>query len=310
MYATDLADAIRKFDLTVRSGANGWSKRGHGPLSGIKGVVLHHTAGPRTGNYPSLRTVAYGRPGLSGPLAQIGLARDGTVYVFAAGKAYHAGTGYWKGLRSGNSYLLGIEAESTGHGDWTPSQIEAYPRLIAALRFHYGFSSEWCIAHLEWATPKGRKVDVVWPGGPDALRRAADEVYERAVRAGKYVPADADSPKPSQAASRVPVVKAPVKKPSKVKKWTYKLRFKLVVDGKFGPRTVKALQKALRVTIDGDYGPKTKRALQKHLGVSVDGVVGPQTVRALQRRVGTSADGVWGPKTTAALQRALNAGKF
>lgn len=80
----------------------------------------------------------------------------------------------------------------------------------------------------------------------------------------------------------------------------------LAVDGQFGPLTVRALQRLLRVPVDGVYGPQTKRALQSWLGVAVDGIVGPKTVRALQARVGASVDGDWGPKTTRALQAWLN----
>lgn len=81
----------------------------------------------------------------------------------------------------------------------------------------------------------------------------------------------------------------------------------LAVDGQFGPLTVRALQRLLRVPVDGVYGPQTKRALQSWLGVAVDGIVGPKTVRALQAKVGASVDGDWGPKTTRALQAWLNA---
>lgn len=82
----------------------------------------------------------------------------------------------------------------------------------------------------------------------------------------------------------------------------------IVVDGKWGERTTRALQTVLRVKVDGSYGPNTKRALQRHLGVAADGVVGPMTVRALQRRLGVAVDGKLGPQTIKALQRRLNGG--
>lgn len=94
---------------------------------------------------------------------------------------------------------------------------------------------------------------------------------------------------------------------------------KLVVDGDFGPATVRRLQQSLNSTgarpglaVDGGFGPMSKRALQGRLHqtngpVAVDGVLGPQTTRALQRNVGASVDGQWGPMTTSALQRTLNA---
>lgn len=83
---------------------------------------------------------------------------------------------------------------------------------------------------------------------------------------------------------------------------------KLVVDGDFGPASIRALQRVLGVADDGRFGPGTKRALQRRLGVRADGDFGPQSTKALQRKVGTAADGDWGPNTTRALQRHLNAG--
>ena len=103
-------------------------------MSGVEGVVLHHTAGAATGDYPSLAVVRDGRPGLPGPLAHLGLARSGTVYVIAAGLAYHAGASDWAGFVDLNATFLGIEGESVGtRDDWTPAQRDAYPRLVAAL---------------------------------------------------------------------------------------------------------------------------------------------------------------------------------
>ncbi len=110
----------------------------------------------------------------------------------------------------------------------------------------------------------------------------------------------------------------------------------LVVDGDFGPNTVKALQRRLNETepgndlgVDGDMaqtvsnktvtfrGVKTNtgRYLQQRLNwatgpVGIDGDVGQQTIRALQRYVGVGQDGEWGSNTTSALQRKLNTGTF
>ena len=68
----------------------GWKTRGHGDVGTIKGVMCHHTAGSRNGNMPSLGVVTNGYGTLTGPLAQLGLGRDGTFYVIAAGKCFHA----------------------------------------------------------------------------------------------------------------------------------------------------------------------------------------------------------------------------
>src|SRR4051794_40746709 len=64
----------------------GWGTRGSGDMGEVRGVICHHTVGRKTGNMPSLNTLVHGRPDLPGPLAQLGLGRDGTYYVIAAGK--------------------------------------------------------------------------------------------------------------------------------------------------------------------------------------------------------------------------------
>ena len=64
----------------------------------VRGVMCHHTAGPKDGNMPSLGIVTNGRPDLAGPLSQLCLGRDGTFFVVAAGRASHAGEGTGKAL--------------------------------------------------------------------------------------------------------------------------------------------------------------------------------------------------------------------
>lgn len=143
-------------------------------MSSVKGTVCHWTATPdstRPGeDYPSLAIVRDGRAGLPGPLCNLGLGRNGTVYAVAGGLAYHAGEGYWPGIgSSGNANLIGIEAEEGGDGDWTAAMLDAYPRLCAALTVHYGYPLDRNIGHNEWAA--GRKVDIGrWPGGMPAFR--------------------------------------------------------------------------------------------------------------------------------------------
>jgi hypothetical protein len=162
---TWLADVLRGAGLGVVE-VPGWETRGHGVPGPILGVLLHHTAGPASGNYPSLPVVRDGRPGLAGPLANLGLARDGTWYVIAGGVAWHAGAGTipWIPADQGNQHLIGVEAESTGiltagKADWTPQQLNSYPRGVAALLNYLALPSSRAIAHREWAP--GRKVDPV-----------------------------------------------------------------------------------------------------------------------------------------------------
>jgi hypothetical protein len=181
-WLTDLSTAVQASGLTVHEVA-GWQTR-HAPdsrgsaLIAMDGVVGHHTAGPKSGDHPSLGTVVNGRPGLQGLLAQLFLSRSGEVYVCGAGVAWHAGEGSGFGFpaNDANWYTIGIEAESAGVGDWTPEQLDAYPRLVRALADHYDFPIDGkFIGHLEWAPL--RKIDPHgWPGGMNGLRSQAKSV--------------------------------------------------------------------------------------------------------------------------------------
>lgn len=150
MLLTDLADACRKADLHVTEVA-GWQSRGHGSMAGVRTVVCHHTAGPATGEAPSLNYIR------DNGLSQLVLGRSGTVYVVAAGICWHAGVVHrseWS-----NSYSIGIEAEATGRDAWSDVQYESYARLCAALVEHYGLSVADVRGHKEVAAPAGRKID-------------------------------------------------------------------------------------------------------------------------------------------------------
>ena len=159
---TDLATAARKSGLNVVE-VSGWRTRGHGQMGDVRTIVAHHTAtsAAAPGNYPSMRIVRDGRSDLPGPLAQLGLGRDGTVYVIAAGLAYHAGK-----VRDddySNAHAIGIEAEHPGVGAWSNRQYDAYVRLCAALAKHYDVPVSRVLGHKEVCAPVGRKSDPNFP---------------------------------------------------------------------------------------------------------------------------------------------------
>ena len=245
---------------------DGWENRGRGDVGKIMGVICHHTAGPKEGNMPSLGTLKNGRkksPGqkaLPGPLAQLGLARDGTFIVIAAGRAIHAGEGEFKGLRTGNSSFIGIEAENTGKPSdlpWPAVQLEAYQRGVAAILKHLNKDSTFCCGHKEYALPKGRKPD---PSiDMNQFRDAVAAIMAGTAPPVELIPAIEPNPAPGTTArptlrrgSKVDLVK------------TIQIKLKLEADGKFGPRTEAAV-----------------RALQREHGLVGDGIVGPKTWRAL-----------------------------
>ena len=246
-----LADVLRAVGLKVAE-VDGWKTRGHGELGTVRMVMLHHTAGPKTGNMPSLTIVTKGRPDLAGPLCNVALGRDGTCYVVAAGIAYHAGPGAWQGITAGNSSSIGVEAENTGVGEpWPEVQVDAYARLCAAVLAHVGALPIMAVAHREWALPKGRKID---PAGIDmtAFRsRVAGIMNGAPVR--PLVPAKDATGRPT-------------------------LRRGAKGDD------VKALQAAIGLTADGDFGPVTEaglRAWQRAHGLVADGIAGPGTWAAI-----------------------------
>lgn len=153
---TDLADACRRSGLAVVE-EPGWQGRGHGQMTAVTAIVCHHTAGPRSGELPSLRVVRDGRADLPGPLAQLMLSRSGVVHVIAAGLCWHAGN-TWTRAQS-NGYAIGIEAEATGVDPWPPAQYAAYARLCRALADHYRVPYGAIQGHKEVCKPAGRKSD-------------------------------------------------------------------------------------------------------------------------------------------------------
>jgi hypothetical protein len=189
VYVPWLVDAARSTGYPVVE-VTGWQTRGHGGMRVVEGVVGHHTATADSapGDYPSLDIVTNGRPDLAGPLCNLGLGRSGTIYVVAAGCAYHAGASRWLGFLDLNDEFLGIEAESAGYGVWTDAQRDAYPKLVAALLRYMSRGVERYAGHKDVCVPPGRKIDPVgidtgWlrqravsPGGSAA---AGVEILER-----------------------------------------------------------------------------------------------------------------------------------
>ena len=310
---TWLPTVLRQAGLKVVE-VDGWQNRGRREMGTVRGVMLHHTAGPRTGNMPTLNLLVDGLPDLNGPLSQLGLARDGTYYVVAAGLANHAGPGSWQGISTGNSSFIGIEAENTGLANdqpWPEGQMEAYRRGVAAILSYVNASPRMAVGHKEFAGP--RKID---PTFDMNLFRT-----EVAALMGTTAPAPQSGRPTLRRGSRGDDVKY------------LQSKLDITADGIFGSQTeaaVIAFQRKSGLTADGIVGPKTWAALepptpasrptlrqgdrgaavadlQTQLRISSDGIFGPQTeaaVIAYQQRSGLVPDGIVGPKTWAALDQA------
>lgn len=169
MLLNDLASLARGAGLTVHE-APGWVGHNHGAMNSVSCIVIHHTAGAATGDYPSYNVVRNGRSGLPGPLAQLGVGRSGKVYVFSNGVSWHAGTVKESWMNNYNA--IGIEVESVGTGPvWPSAQVHATARMTAALCKRYGVPVSRVLGHKEICYPVGRKVDPVGiPGDMPAFR--------------------------------------------------------------------------------------------------------------------------------------------
>ncbi|MDN5585948.1 MAG: N-acetylmuramoyl-L-alanine amidase [Brevibacterium sp.] len=168
--ASRIERAVKKSGLEVVWVA-GWKSRGRATMGTIQTITLHHTATPRSfkkgTEYPTYNVVKNGRSVLPGPLAQLGLGRTGTVYVFAAGRANHAGVS--RATSMTNSHAIGIEAEGAMEA-WPTSQYQAYLRLVRALIDEFGLGSSRALRHGETCSPPGRKTDASFSG--PAFRKA------------------------------------------------------------------------------------------------------------------------------------------
>ena len=167
-----IAEVLRDAGLTVRE-YGGWKGRGR-QMRTVYGVVVHDTVTTTAWTDARVRALLRdGYTGLPGPLAQLGVPRDGTVDVIADGRCHHNGYGTW-----GND-SIGIEVYAAGglsgrEERWNDRQYETVAVASRAIldRLNLGRSSLWnprVAGHKE--TDPARKID---PWGIDCNRLRRD----------------------------------------------------------------------------------------------------------------------------------------
>lgn len=232
----------------------GWETRGHGVLR-PRGMVNHDTITGRSWTLAAvLRLLEQGHAGLRGTLANWSDDRDGTIYLHAAGLAYHAGRGGWQGL-AGNSSVIGLEQHNSGTESHR-AQIDAAVALNRHCADVFGFSESRICEHFEWTR---RKQD-----------RATVRGAEFRARVRNY------RPESWELGDRLLREMDPYMRGADVETWQTAL-----IDD-FGQGTP-----GKDVTADGVFGRLTHNGTeraQRRMGITVDGVVGPQTLAAWRAR--------------------------
>lgn len=157
------------------TGAASWQTRGRPASTGqfdVSGVLCHHTASPAgTSDQAELNVILRGNGSAPGPISQLLIGRSTTVYLVAAGRANHAGTGSAPWFNGGacsdmNARLIGIEVANDGIGErWSDALCDVYARVVAALLARYGWTTDRVLLHatITRPCPVGGKID---PAGP------------------------------------------------------------------------------------------------------------------------------------------------
>lgn len=157
----DLPTVLRKAGLHVVE-VPGWrefsrpeSTGGFAPV----GNLWHHTGSKDTNPLSIEDDYEYavwlakiGRSDLAAPLCQLSPARNGTIFVCAAGRGNHAGQAKASGpvpAGDGNVLYIGWECQNDGSEGWTTAQYDAMVRGAAATSKAYGWTAEANRAHKE-----------------------------------------------------------------------------------------------------------------------------------------------------------------
>lgn len=139
-----------------------------------RGRIEHHTAGPRTGDTPSLRVVTFGRAGLRNSLSRWYVSRSGVIYLIALRTSWHAGPG----SKGSNPVLSGTESEHSGSPSepWTEASLSAQAAISQEECREFGVPHSRVWDHKEHAGYRGKidRINIV----PYRWRKRLDDPAE------------------------------------------------------------------------------------------------------------------------------------
>lgn len=165
MRLTWLSTVLKAAGLTVVE-VSGWQTRGAQYSKAPRIFLYHHTAeNKNAGNAGGLAIVTHGREGLEGPIANLYLGRNGTVYIVASGISNNAGRGNARaaGLPSvtGNAETIAMEMANNGIGEpYSSVMYTAAIKVGAAIARHLNLPTKNLLGHKEWST--SGKIDPTW----------------------------------------------------------------------------------------------------------------------------------------------------
>jgi hypothetical protein len=125
-------------DLTQQSGLTS-----RGEMSGVKGLVIHHSGG--RGDAGGLINTAHARSRQGQPYwAQYGMNRDGSVFQYGPGKTNHVKNSFGKDVPVGlgNHNMHGIEIIAKDDNDITPEQHAAIKHFAAWHQGKHGYDAK------------------------------------------------------------------------------------------------------------------------------------------------------------------------
>ena len=212
VYLTQLADWCWQEGLHAVE-MDGWEHRARssgGYEPGRPWAIMHHHTASKTSPENDANYMCYGSP--DAPIANVLLARDGAVWVLAAGATNTNGKGRSRSFSKGtvpadsmNSYAFGIEIANNGVGEAYPqAQVDALFVLTNMLTRRLGLGPADVCTHQDYAPD--RKIDpatasaVQGPWQPSSVTSSGTwsrpDVQDEAVRRHDPDPEPEPTPPP------------------------------------------------------------------------------------------------------------------